>query len=120
MISNRNQGEIKKSVILRQQAERQLLTIQSRLQTEVDIAFSSYKLQQENVKRFKSVLEQSQTILDNVRYAYLRGGTTIIDFLEAQRSWLETEQQYYDVLQQYHQSYVQLLFATGLINQIAQ
>jgi outer membrane protein, heavy metal efflux system len=119
-IFDRNQGEIKKSLILKQQAEQQLLAIQSKLQTEIRIAYSSFQLQRQNVEHFKPILEQSQTILDNVKYAYLKGGTTIIDFLEAQRSWLDTQQQYYDVLLQYHQSYVQLLYATGLINQLAQ
>lgn len=118
-IFNRNQGEIKKSYLLKQQAEQHLFTIQSQLQTEIKTAYASYQLQQQNVQNFQTILEQSQTILDNVKYAYLKGGTTIIDFLEAQRSWLETQQQYYDALQQYRQSYIQLLYATGLINQLA-
>jgi cobalt-zinc-cadmium efflux system outer membrane protein len=118
-IFNRNQGEIKKSYILKEQAEQQLFTIQSQLQTEITTAYANYQLQKQNVENFKSILSQSQIILDNVKYAYLKGGTTIIDFLEAQRSWLETQQQYYDALQQYRQSYVQLLYATGLINQLA-
>lgn len=116
---NRNQGEIKKSHLLKQQAEQHLFTIQKQLQTEITNAYASYRLQQQNIENFTSVLEQSQTILDNVKYAYLKGGTTIIDFLEAQRSWLETQQQYYEALQQYRQSYIQLLYATGLINQLA-
>lgn len=116
---NRNQGEIKKSHLLKQQAEQHLFTVQSQLQTEITNAYASYRLQQQNIENFKTVLQQSQTILDNVKYAYLKGGTTIIDFLEAQRSWLETQQQYYDALQQYRQSYIQLLYTTGLINQLA-
>lgn len=116
---NRNQGEIKKSYLMKEQAEQHLVTIQSQLQTEIKTAYASYQLQQQNVNNFQTVLQQSQTILDNVKYAYLKGGTTIIDFLEAQRSWLETQQQYYDALQQYRQSYIQLLYTTGLINQLA-
>ncbi len=116
---NRNQGEIKKSHLLKQQAEQHLFTIQNQLQTELTNGYASYRLQQQNIENFKSVWEQSQTILDNVKYAYLKGGTTIIDFLEAQRSWLETQQQYYEALQQYRQSYIQLLYTTGLINQLA-
>lgn len=119
-IFNRNQGEIKKSYLLKDQAEQQLLTIQSQVQTEITNAYASYQLQQQNVQNFQTVLQQSQAILDNVKYAYMKGGTTIIDFLEAQRSWLETQQQYYDALQQYRQSYIQLLYATGIINQLAQ
>jgi len=116
---NRNQGEIKKSYLLKDQAEQQLFTIQSQLQTEIRTAYANYQLQQQNLESFNILLQQSQTILDNVKYAYLKGGTTIIDFLEAQRSWLETQQQYYEAMQSYRQSYIQLLYATGLINQLA-
>jgi len=116
---NRNQGEIKKSYLLKDQAETQLFTIQSQIQTEISVAFSNYQLQQQNLESFKVLSQQSQTILDNVKYAYIKGGTTIIDFLEAQRSWLETQQQYYEAMQTYRQSCIQLLYATGLINQLA-
>lgn len=116
---NRNQGEIKKSYLLKNQAEQHLFTMQNQLQTEIATAYASYGLQQQNVQNFQTVLQQSQTILNNVKYAYLKGGTSIIDFLEAQRSWLETQQQYYDALQQYRQSYIRLLYTTGLINQLA-
>ena len=119
-ISNRNQGEIRKSFLLKDQAEQQLFTIQEQIQTEISIAYANYRLQQQNLEDFSLLLAQSQSILDNVKYAYLRGGTTIIDFLEAQRSWLETQQQYHETMQFYRQSYIQLLYATGLINQLAQ
>lgn len=117
--SDRNQGEIKKSYLLKQQAEQQLFSIENQLQTEIETAYNSYLQHQQNSNEFEIILETSQTILDNVKYAYLKGGTTIIDFLEAQRAWLETQEQYYETLEQYYQSYVQLLYTTGLINQLA-
>lgn len=116
---SRNQGERQKAVLLKQQAEQQLNTIQSQIETEVATAYADYQLQKQTLENFKSINLQAQTILYNVKYAYLRGGTTMIDFLEAQRSWLETQDQYYDALQQYKQSNIQLLYATGLINQLA-
>lgn len=117
---SRNQGEIKRSYLLRQQSEQQLLNVQGKLRTEVATAHASYFQQQRNVASFSEILSRSETILDNVRYAYLRGGTTIIDLLEAQRSWLETRQQYYDALQGFRQSHIRLLYATGSINELAQ
>ena len=118
--TNRNQGEIKKSHIEKKQAEFQLFAIERQLETEVKTAYESYQLNQQNIRSFETVVEQSQIILDNVKYAYLRGGTTIIDFLEAQRSWLETQQQYYEAVQEFRQSHIQLLFSSGLINQLVQ
>lgn len=115
---DRNQGEIRKSQIMKDQAEQQLYTLEKQLRSEVSIAYANYRLQQGNIAEFKEVLKQSQTILDNVKYAYLREGTTIIDFLEAQRSWLETQQHYFEAMQQYRQSYIQLLYSAGLIDQL--
>lgn len=119
-VFSRNQGEIKKSVLVRQQAEQRLQTTQTQIQTELTTAYNTYQTQKTNLANFDDLLTQSENILTSVKYAYLRGGTTIIDFLEAQRSWLETQQQYYETLQQYKQSYIQLLYVSGLISQIAQ
>lgn len=115
---NRNQGEIKKAHILQQQAQQELSAAQRQAQTEVVTAYNTYQLQKKNMQQYEAILKQSQQILDNVKYAYLRGGTTIIDFLDAQRNWYDTRLLYYDSLQAYYQSYIQLLFATGLINQL--
>ena len=73
----------------------------------------------ENVlEKFKIISQQSEQILTSVKYAYLKGGTTIIDFLEAQRTWFDTKKMYYDELYNYSKSYIQLLYATGLINKL--
>ena len=117
--TNRNQGEIQKSHHLKEQAEQQLATLEQQIQTEVSTAFANYKLQQQNIEDYEVLLEQSQTILNNVKYAYLKGGTTIIDFLEAQRSWLETQQEYFEAVHSFRLSYVNLLYTTGLINELA-
>ncbi|WP_426294561.1 TolC family protein [Dyadobacter endophyticus] len=119
-IFSRNQGEIKKSQVLKQQAEQDLRATETQVQTEIMTAYKSYITHRQNLQNFNQLLTQSQTILNSVKYSYLRGGTTIIDFLEAQRSWLDTQQQYYDVLGQYRQSYIDLLYASGMINQISQ
>ncbi|MBI1767119.1 MAG: TolC family protein [Bacteroidetes bacterium] len=117
-ILDRNQGEREKSKYLQQQAELNLKTTQLQLRTEVHAAFQAFQTEKENLKKYENILNQSQTVLDNVKYAYLKGGTTIIDFLDAQRSWFDTRQLYLNELLSYHQSYIRLLFVTGLINQM--
>lgn len=119
-IFSRNQGEIKKSQTIKQQTEQDLKTTEVQIQSEILTAYRTYQTQNQNVQNFSKLLTQSQTILGSVKYSYLRGGTTIIDLLEAQRSWLDTQHQYYDILQQYRQSYIDLLYTSGLINQFAQ
>lgn len=117
---DRNQGERKKAFQLQEQAQSRLNTVQKQIETEISVAHANFKLHQRNSEEFEELLMQSETILENVKQAYLMGGTTIIDFLEAQRSWLETQQQYYEAQQDYLESHVELLYATGLIKQLAQ
>lgn len=116
---SRNQGEIKKAKIMQDQSLQNMQVVQQQVATEVANAYKSYNTQKHNTQQFQQLQQQAQTILDNVRYAYLHGGTTIVDFLEAQRSWLETQQQYYETLQQYSESYIQLLYVTGKMNELA-
>ncbi|HEV8513853.1 MAG TPA: TolC family protein [Cyclobacteriaceae bacterium] len=117
-ILDRNQGEIEKSKYMQLQAQQNLKNIELQLQTEVRAAFITYQTEKENLKKFETILNQSQKVLENVRYSYLKGGTTIIDFLDAQRSWFDTRQLYLNQLLSYHQSYIRVLFVTGLINQL--
>ncbi len=119
-VFDRNQGNINRSKVEKIQVEQVLIATQSKIKTDITNALYAFNTQKNNIEKFKKLLETSQIILDNVRYAYLRGGTTIIDFLEAQRSWIETQQQYYEILQQTKQAYIQLLFATGQINLLAE
>ncbi|MDI9862568.1 TolC family protein [Flectobacillus roseus] len=117
---DRNQGEIKKAKVQREQALTQIEAVQNTIRTEVQNASLQRETNQNNLKSYALITEQADQILKNVRYSYSVGGTTIIDFLEAQRSWLETQQQYTNLLHKYHQSQIQLLSVTGLINKLAQ
>ena len=117
-IFSRNQGEIQKSKLLKAQAEQSLELTQQQIKTEITTSFNSYQTQQQNLEKFKIISQQSEQILTSVKYAYLKGGTTIIDFLEAQRTWFDTKKMYYDELYNYSKSYIQLLYATGLINKL--
>ncbi|HRB71349.1 MAG TPA: TolC family protein [Flavobacterium sp.] len=117
---DRNQGEIKKSQVTKDKAEQELATSKERIKTEIGNAYASYKQFEQNAGNLKKMKEQSYQILSNVKYAYMRGGTTLIDFLEAQRTWYDSQENYYEAVYQHKESYIQLLYTTGLINQIAQ
>lgn len=115
---SRNQGEIRKSKLALQQSEQSLITLERQIRTEVRNAFNSYQVNKDAMSRYESILQKSESVLQSVKYAYTRGGTTIIDFLDAQRNWYDTWKMYYDALYNYRRSYLQLLYTTGLINQL--
>ncbi|TAD99235.1 MAG: TolC family protein [Bacteroidetes bacterium] len=117
-VFDRNQGEIQKAKIEKEQFDARIFATQKSIETEVLNAKELYETSKANVQDFQKIIKQSDKVLINVKYAYTRGGTTIIDFLEAQRSWIETELEYYSVLQRYRQSQIQLINALGLINNL--
>jgi cobalt-zinc-cadmium efflux system outer membrane protein len=45
----------------------------------------------------------------------VKGGTTILDYLEAERSWFDMENNRFDALYTYRKNYLQLLVAANLI-----
>ena len=117
---NRNQGQREKAEVLKLKTEENLRATERQAETEVNTSYRNYVVQKESLKSFEKNLVQAETILNNVRYSYLKGSTSIIDLLEAQRSWLDTQQRYYGTMEYLRRSYVQLLYATGIINQLAE
>ncbi len=118
--SDRNQGGIQRARIQKVQADYRLQAMQRSLKTELGVAVDFYNTHKKNVNDYRDIVSRARQILDNVSYAYTKGGTTIIDFLEAQRSWLETQQQFYEELEQYRQSQIQVLNSAGLLKNLAQ
>lgn len=114
-IFSRNQGEIQKANVRKEQVKQAIKTTQMQINTEVQVAYESYLTQKQNLARWNDINKQSESVLNTIRYAYLRGGTTIVDFLEAQRAWYDTQTAYNEVLLDYRKSYVELLYSTGLI-----
>jgi outer membrane protein, heavy metal efflux system len=113
---DRNQGEIQRSQVEYKQAEAEILATISQIEAELNYTFQEYKINKENSENYKAITEQSNEILTTVRYAYLRGGTTIIDYLLAQQSWFDTQKLYYETLFLYRKSYIDLLYASGILS----
>ncbi|RRA99812.1 TolC family protein [Larkinella rosea] len=110
---NKNQGGIQKAKVQQEQTRQVADYTRLQVQTEVQTAYRSYLTQRGNIDRYAGILQQSEQILTSVRYAYLKGGTTIVDYLEAQRSWLDVQQTYLDAQEAYRRSLLQLWFVTG-------
>ena len=117
-VFNRNQGNILKSKSTLSKKQEYLKNVELNLRTEIRNSLAEFKIAKENYDRYKEIFELSEKVLETVRYGYLKGGTTIVDFLEAQRNWLETQSQYYDSLWIYRKSYIQLLYVSSRILEV--
>ncbi len=119
-IFDKNQGEIQKAKISVQQAQTVSEVFVLQLDNEIKRAYFDYETQKLKLQKFKQIVEQSQQVLATIRYAYLRGNTTIIDFLDAQRTLYNSQQDYNDALYQMKQSYINLLFVTGKLEKLVE
>jgi cobalt-zinc-cadmium efflux system outer membrane protein len=119
-VFNRNQGQREKAQVMELRAEQNLLATERRAEAEITAAYRTYVTQRDNLNGYRANLDKAEIILNSVRYSYLKGATSVIDYLEAQRSWLDTQQRYYATMEAFRRSYVNLLFASGMINQLAE
>ncbi|AKD54103.1 TolC family protein [Spirosoma radiotolerans] len=115
-VYSRNQGEIQKSRVLQEQAGQAAALVQRQIRAEVQTAYQSFTTSRQNIERYVAIRRDADRVLASVRYAYLRGATTLIDLLQAQSSWFETQTAYYQALYTHRQNYVRLLYVTGQIN----
>lgn len=114
-VFNRNQGEIQKSKIMTEQADMQIATTTEQIKNELSYTLQEFETYKQNTLEYEEIIKKSDQVLRTVRFAYLRGGTTFLDYLFAQQNWFETQQAYYDAMYAYRKSYIQLLYATGML-----
>ena len=114
-VFSRNQGEIEKSKYILTQSESYLSAKEMLIKMEVKNAYNSYITHENNLKEFQDIVKKSLRVLNTVRYSYLKGNTTLIDFLDAQRTHLETQRLYNEALFNFRKSYIDVLYTTGLI-----
>jgi cobalt-zinc-cadmium efflux system outer membrane protein len=119
-IFDKNQGEIQKAKISIDQAQAAKQTLDLQIRNEFNRAYFDYETQKLKLAQYKQIEEQSQIVLSTIRYSYLRGNTTIIDFLDAQRTLYNAQQDYNDANYQLKKSYIYLLFVAGQLEKIAE
>jgi outer membrane protein, heavy metal efflux system len=113
-IFNRNQGEIARTKFALTGAELTVRAAEDTVMTDVTNAYESASTNQEVVKLYVSgYLKQAQDSRDISQYAYKGGAATLLDFLDAERSYRSTQLAYRQALAAYMLSLEQLRQATG-------
>jgi len=113
-IHDRNQGNIARSQVLVRQANEQELAARYLVTTDVVNAYAGWQTSQKVVGLYQSgYLNQSQQSLDISRYVYQRGAGSLLDLLDAERTYRDTQLGYRQALAAYMTSVQQLNFAVG-------
>ena len=113
-IFNRNQGEIARTRVATNQAQEQLAATRGQVLTDVKDAYEGLQTNDRVTQFYRSgYLDVSQKNRDISEYAYRRGAASLLDFLDAERSYRATRLSYLQVLAAYLQSLEQLRQAVG-------
>jgi cobalt-zinc-cadmium efflux system outer membrane protein len=113
-IFDRNQGEIARAGYAINQAQQQEQYTNDQVLTDVRDAYESLRSNEEIVGLYRSgYLDEAQQDRDISEYAYRRGAASLLDFLDAERSYRATQLAYRQSLASYLLSLEQLREAVG-------
>jgi cobalt-zinc-cadmium efflux system outer membrane protein len=116
-IFNRNQGEIARTGYALNQAEEQQQAASDTVMSDVGNAYEAMKSNDEVVQLYTSgYLKQAQDSRDISEYAYKRGAASLLDFLDAERSYRSIQLSYRQALASYMTALEQLKEAVGTRN----
>jgi len=113
-IFDRNQGEIKRAGIGITQAQEQRMFASGQVLTDVRDAYEGVRANDEIVGLYRSgYLDIAQQSRDIAAYAYQRGAASLLDFLDAERTFRATQLGYRQSLASYLLALEQLREAVG-------
>lgn len=116
-IFNRNQGEIARTRYALTQAQETQLSASDTVLGDVANAYETLRSNDEIVKLYTSeYLKQAQDSRDISEYAYKRGAASLLDFLDAERSYRAAQLAYRQALASYLTAFEQLKQAVGARN----
>lgn len=116
-IFDRNQGEIARAGFAISQAQQQEQFASGQVMTDVRDAFEGLHSNDQIVGLYRSgYLDQARQSRDISEYAYKHGAASLLDFLDAERTYRSTELGYRQALAQYLLSLEQLREAVGTRN----
>ena len=114
-LSALNRGAVNAARFREKQAEMQYSQARLQVQTEVMQAYHQYQSLAEQMKHYENgLLKQAQEVLDGKIYSYNRGEVSLLEVLNAQRTFDEVQAQYIETLFNYNAALVELEKAVGI------
>ncbi|NML40748.1 TolC family protein [Chitinophaga sp. G-6-1-13] len=107
--SNRNRGDLLAANAGVRQQEMVYRQTLLQVQTEVTTAWFSYLGAGRQRQQFDNgLLEEAKKVLEGRRYSYQRGETSLLEVLNAQRTYNDVQQQYYETIYRHASALVEL------------
>jgi len=113
--SNNYAGDLKAAYYNNLQSDVYYKQIELKIQNEIIQAYYNYLSSQKQVQQFNSgLLTEAKKVFDGKRYSYQRGETSLLEVLNAQRTYNDVQQNYYQALYNYTAALVELERAAGI------
>jgi cobalt-zinc-cadmium efflux system outer membrane protein len=97
--SNRRNAGLKIAEMAHSQAEVEYKQIEQSIKAEVMQAYQQYTATQKQLRQFHNgMLTEAQNILEGITYSYKRGESSILEVLNAQRTYNNVRKDYYQAL----------------------
>jgi len=113
-IFNRNQGEVARTYFALTQSQFQEKAAEQQVFTDVKNAYETLLNNRDIVQLYEGgYLQQAQQSLDIAQFSYQHGAASLLDFLDAERTYRNTELGYRQALASYETALEQLRLAVG-------
>ena len=113
--SNKYAGQLKMAHYAGLQAELLYKQVEVQIQVEVTQAYYNYITVRQQVNEFNNgLLTEAKKVRDGKIYSYQRGATSLLEVLNAQRTYNDIQQKYYETIYNYATALVQLERAAGI------
>lgn len=113
--SNFNKGAVRAARFREQQAEAQYQQALLQVQTEVMQAYRSYQSLTRQVDHYENgMLHAAREVIDGKIYSYNRGEVSLLEVLDAQRTFDDVQAQYIETLFNYSTALVELEKSAGV------
>ncbi|MGY0036592.1 TolC family protein [Pedobacter sp. NJ-S-72] len=113
--SNHYKGDLKAAQFTIKQAGVQYEQVLQQIQVEVTQAYFNYTASAKQVKQYKDgLLTEGKRILTAKMYSYKRGETSLLEVLNAQRTYNEVQQGFYESQSNYAAALIELERAAGI------
>jgi cobalt-zinc-cadmium efflux system outer membrane protein len=104
-VFNRNQGEIERAREESRQVETRIRAMQASINNELASAYQEYSSSHSMLENIEhNMLGEAKDVRSITEYSYKRGEATLLEFLDAQRAFNETMQNYNDARTSYARS----------------
>ncbi len=113
--SNKKDAALKTALYEQKQAELEYRDVELELEKEIAQALRTYLTKQKQIQLFEqSMLAEAKEVLDGITYSYQRGASSLLEVLNAQRTYNETREAYVEARFDYAVALVELEKAVGI------